>query len=81
VVELKTARFAVILVETDMENVWIFETRTEAEKHFKKVMDENDLSPCDDIDVIMQDPIYAKSHAWSQTGAHLFITHVNNQTL
>ena len=74
-VELKTARFAVVL--TDMENVWIFETRTEAEKHFKKVMDEEDLfPPSDDID----DPIYAKSHAWSQTGAHLFITYVNNQT-
>ena len=69
-VEIKVARFAVVLIGQDMENVWLFETRTEAKKYFKKVVTENNLWYSDDTEC----------HAWSQTGANLFITHVNDQT-
>jgi hypothetical protein len=61
--------------------VYVYETRTEAQKQFDHILIEKDLMLEDPEDQIEEvDPEWYKTHAWSQEGERLILTHVRNQS-
>jgi hypothetical protein len=75
------ARFVVIYTHPLGDEVYAFETRTEAQKYFDMLLIEHDMTLEDPEDQIEEvDSDWYKTHAWSQNGERLVLTHVRNQS-
>lgn len=69
-------RFAVVLTEQGNEQVWVFETRTEALKWFEVVRVTNNLDFFEpDEDEL--DDTFLESHAFGYEGQQLFVTYIS----
>ena len=74
--EMFVARFAVVFTEQNKEEVWVFETRTEALKWFEVVRVANNLDFFEPDEDEMDDT-FLESHAFGYEGQQLFVSHIS----